>query len=198
MSNDHELPEYYIADNGDRVSQPVYLLLSDCFLGKPGGPPAKWEGGTELQTDLTPNDEMKPLNRAAGERVNRWRASLPIMSGRVEERDLAEAAALLAPREGEQIQPHEIWWAGVIRLAGELRMKRQGAHVPAPSSYIQRVTDRAAPPMSAGDFKDVAHRGQETTGMKAHDQLAAKRLQRKPAPPMATEPKPPAGDATNT
>jgi hypothetical protein len=196
MSEHSHLPEAYVADDGTRVTAPVYRLLADCFFGKPGGPPALWEAGTELQTDITPNEHMQPLNRAAAERLNRWEASLPIIAGKLDEADIQEAAALLAPREGEPVQPHPVWWAGVIKLAGELKMKRAGNRIPDPVKTVAPLNQGHIPPMSAGDFKDVSHRDQRATGMQAHPQIAGKRMNR-PTPPMATEPKQPSGDAAN-
>lgn len=196
MSDYDHLPDVYVADDGTRVTAPVYRLLADCFFGKPGGPPALWEAGTELQTDITPNEHMEPLNKAAGVRIQRWLTSLPVVTAKLEESDIAEAAALLAPREGEATQPHGQWWAGVIKLAGELKKKREGRVIPETATTVSPLNQASVPPMSAGDFKDVSHRDQKATGMKAHQQLAGKRVNR-PAPVMATEPKPPAGDAAN-
>ena len=193
--SEHNLPEFYQADDGSRVSTPVYELLADCFFGKPGGPPALWEAGTELQTDLIPNEHMKPLNRAAGERVEKWLQSLPIVAGKLDEQDLAEAASLLAPREGESMPPHPIWWAGVIKLAGELKLKRTGSRIPNPVREVTYAKGKTPPPLSAGNFKDVSHRDQEATGMKAHPQIAGKRVKRG-SPLMSAEPRQPAGDAT--
>lgn len=194
MSADRAYPQFYIADDGSRVSGPVYRLLADCFFGKPGGPPSLWEAGTELETDILPNEQMEPLNVAAAERMAAWRASLPIVTGRLTDEEIAEAAKLLAPREGEPIVPHEIWWPGVIRLAGELKAKRGGRTFIAPAHTVQPANGKPVRPMTAGDYKDVSHRDQAQTGMQAHDKLPGRRVRRE-APPMATEPAQPSGDA---
>src|SRR3974390_2433568 len=108
MSKYANLPEFYVADDGTRVREPVYRLLADCFLGAPGKPPGLWEAGCEIQHDLPANEHMQPLNLAAGAAVERFEASLPIVAGRLSEEDIAEAAALLAPKEGEPVLPHAL------------------------------------------------------------------------------------------
>lgn len=193
--SDRHLPEFYIADDGTRVADPVYRLHADCFFGKPGGPPALWEAGTELETDLVPNEHMEPLNAAAAERIAQWRATLPIVTGKMSQENIEEAAKILQPREGEPIVPHEIWWPGVLKLAAELKAKRQGSTFIPPAYTVAPANGRPVRPMTAGDFKDVSHRGDaQTTGVKAHPQLAGKRVRRN-VPPMSAEPAMPSGDA---
>lgn len=192
-----DLPEFYLTEDGARVREPVYRLLADCFLGAPGKPPGLWEAGCEIQHDLVPNEHMQPLNRAAGEAVERWQAALPIVAGRFTEEEIGEAAALMAPKEGEQVLPHALWWAGVLKLAAELKIKKAGMRVPAPTPQHVAPLNRTVPPMTAGEYKDAPHRDQAATGIKAHPQ-AARRLKPAQQPPaMTTEPRPQASDGVN-
>jgi hypothetical protein len=200
MEDFDRLPHFYESDGGARIERPVYLLLADCFLGRPGGPPAYWEAGTELETDLVPNEHMKPLNRAAGIAFANWEASLPPPASAVTPDELMEAAnILMKSRKPEDPEiPYEIWRGTVYQLAMDLKTRRGGrAPVPPPSTaIIAPVHGRPVPPMSAGDFKDVTHRDPSITGLTAHPQNAAAKRHRRPtAPAMSTEPKPPAGDA---
>lgn len=193
MSNHDHLPECYVADDGTRVSAPVYRLLADCFLGAPGKPPGLWEAGTELQHDLCPNEHMQPLNRAAAEQVETWQTALPIVNGRLTDVEIGEAAALMAPKDGEQVLPFPIYWAGVIKLAGELKARKAGPRVAPPVSYVTPFGAKVVPPMTAGDFKDVSHRDAAATGLKPHEQ-SAKRMKPQARPSMSAEPRPPASD----
>lgn len=188
----HEhIPEFYVSGDGERVAEPVYRLLADCFLGMPGRPPALWEAGTELQHNLTPNDHMQPLNRAAAVAIDDWRQQLPPAAEAVSPDELLEASNMLmrSRQPGDAEIPYATWRASVYRLAMENKVHRGGMRMPAPPSAqpIRPLSGRQPPPMTAGDYKDVAHRDQAATGMQAHPQ-SARRM--KPKPTMSTEPPP--------
>jgi hypothetical protein len=200
LDDPYGLPQFYIADGGARIERPVYLLEGDCFLGRPGGPPSYWEAGTELETDVIPNDNMRPLNRAAAIKYNEWKQSLPPEASACTPDELLEAGNILmrSRKPDDPEIPFEIWRASVYQLAMELKIRRDGRlppSMPKSQQFVTPANGRPPPPMSAGDFKDMTHRDPNATGMQAHPQLAAKRVKRQAAPPMATEPKPPAGDA---
>lgn len=139
MSNQEPLPEYYITDDRQRVAKPTYEALAQCqiiMVGDNGIPgPTLIEPGEHFTTDAVPNDQWLPLNRAAGERYDAWKASLPSTGQGVTQMDISEAAYMMRPREGEPELPHIQWHAAVLQLAARLAEKRSGGgmRVPQPA-----------------------------------------------------------------
>lgn len=194
MFDPQRLPEHYHSDDGSMIAEPVYLLHAECFLGKYGAG-ALYEPGTELVYDQVPNEHMAPLNRAAGERYQEWMNSLPGVGGQLSQEDIAEAAKLMARKDGDEELPHELWWAGVIKLAARLKQERAGRTIPAPKQDpVRPLNGRMPPPMTAGEFKDVAHRGDPNAGVQRMEPAGGRRVRRAP-PAMTQQPRPPTSDA---
>jgi hypothetical protein len=192
MHDIESLPRvYHDAETGEQIADPVYRLISPCFLGKPGKPPSYFEENAEVVWDGQPNSEMEPRNRAAAIAFADWQKSLPPAGVALNAMDLMEAANLLRQQAGDEVLPHEVWQGRVFDLARELKSQREGIRM---APLAQRSTPAAsAPPMSAGNFKTLTHRSEDVTGIPVANR-AARRV-RPTAPPMATEPRPPAGDA---
>lgn len=132
------LPEAYHSEDGRRVLAPTYELLADCHMnmrssetGQTG--PTLVEAGQVITTEMVPNHQWKPLNLAAAERYDAWLASLPVMGKGLSQEEIAEAAYMMRPREGEPEIPHEQWWSHVMKLAATLKDKRRGARPIAPA-----------------------------------------------------------------
>jgi hypothetical protein len=194
MSDYDHLPEFYVADDGSRVSEPVYRILNDCFFGRSGAA-ARWEAGSEIATDLTPNHEMLPLNRAAGQRMQAWLDSLPGEGVTLTPEEISESAKLMAPKLGEPQLEHELWWAGVIELAQRLKAKRRGRTFIMPDTHVRPANAPPAPPMSAGRFEDANPRDvAKASGVIPQAMLPGKRVTRR-ADPMSTSPAQPMADA---
>jgi len=128
------LPEFYIADDGQKVAAPTYEAISPCFLvmtsaetGQTG--PTRIEPGEHFTCERAPSHAWMPLNRAAGENYQRWLASLPVNTKGVTQEHITEAAYTLRPREGDPEFPHDVWWAHVMQLAATLAEKRRNGGV---------------------------------------------------------------------
>jgi hypothetical protein len=145
--NNHQLPESYVTEDGQHVHGPTYLLLADCHMvmrsaetGLTG--PTLVEEGQVITTEMTPNHQMQPLNKAAGERFEMWINSLPVVGKGLSQEEISEAAFAMRPREGEPEIPHDQWWGAVMKYAVAIKEKRAGArpvgpavgYRPAPSS----------------------------------------------------------------
>lgn len=127
----NDLPEFYHADDGQRVAKPTYEALMQCQIlmtsaetGLTG--PTVVQPGEHFTTDAVPNHQWLPLNRAAGERYEHWFASLPPDGKGLTQADITEAAYAMRPREGETEMPHEVWWPAVLKYAVTMKEKRQG------------------------------------------------------------------------
>lgn len=149
------LPEVYISDAGERITDPAYRLSGDCYLDE-----TLWEEGTVLITGITPNQAMQPLNRAAEERIQQWLSSLPTAGRDLRLEEIVEAANMLRPREGVPQMPAEQYSAAVIALATELREKR-ARNQPVPGAVQQvRAPNRAnMAPMGNARFSDNTRSG---------------------------------------
>ena len=149
-----DLPEFFIDDEGNRISRPVYRMLSQCQVimaspetGQVG--PTLQEPGTVLVLDAIPCHQWQPLNKAAGERMDAWLKSLPLDGKNISQEHINEAAYTLRPREGDPEFPMEAWWPAVLRLAASLADKGR-KHVIAVAPGYHPVKPEAPPmPFSA-------------------------------------------------
>lgn len=138
MSND-ELPEAYLTAENQHVVAPTYELLGDCHMpmysadtGQTG--PTLVLAGEVITSELTPSHAWRPLNRAAGERMEIWLSRLAAMPGSSQGfsmDEIAEAATAMRPRSGEPELPHDQWWAAVMKYAAGIKEKRKGISSPA-------------------------------------------------------------------
>lgn len=142
MSEIDELPEFYIAEGNRRVAAPTYEALMPCQLimtsaetGVTG--PTRVEAGEQFTSEGIPNHYWAPLNRAAGERIEAWLASLPSEGKGFTQEELTEAAFAMRPREGEKEIPHDQWWPAVLRYAGAIKEKRLGSQSRIPQVSTQ-------------------------------------------------------------
>lgn len=138
MSLNEPLPEYFVTDDRQRVTKPTYEALAQCQIimasetGIVG--PTLIEPSEIFSTDVTPNHQWLPLNRAAGERFESWLASLPTSGNGLSQAEITEAAYAMRPREGEPEIPHDQWWPAVLKYAAALKDKRSGSmRIPQPA-----------------------------------------------------------------
>ena len=136
------LPEAYVvfSDNGRAqtpLTLPTYEALAPCQIimqspetGQIG--PTMVEAGEVFSTEAVPCQAWRPLNRAAGERIDQWLASLPVDTRSLPQEAITEAAYMMRPREGEPEVPHEQWWPAVLALAVRLHDKKQSRAGAAP------------------------------------------------------------------
>lgn len=139
MSEFEALPEFYLTDDRARVSKPTYEALAQCqiiMVGENGiAGPTLTEPGEHFTSDAVPNHQWLPLNRAAGEKYDRWLSSLPNSGAGLSQEDITHAAYAMRPREGEPEIPHDHWWPQVLKYAAALKDKRMGnaPRVPQPA-----------------------------------------------------------------
>lgn len=114
---------------------PAYELTAQCYLpwqndetGQVG--PTLLEIGQVIYTDATPSEAWKPLNALAEKKLEAMRAALPIDGKDLKLEDITEAAYMLRPREGDEID-HREWSKQVAALAVNLGEKRRGLRGPA-------------------------------------------------------------------
>lgn len=181
-----DLPEVYFAESGERIAEPVYALLAPGFYGA-----TYYNEGEHIIFPDTPNHHMQPLNRAAGAQMAVWLEGLPGAGQNSTPEDLIEAAMMLRPREGEPVLNHQEFNKAVIKLAAELKAKRDGRGAPAlPSGQVPRpATNPTAPPMAnARTINPRAHTMGQTEET-VHVPRTKPRQAVKPSPAMAALPK---------
>lgn len=197
MSEFADLPEFYRADNGARTDQPTYEALSQLHMvmqsaetGQTG--PTLVEAGEHFTTDRTPCHQWLPLNRAAGERFERWIASLPSNGKNLTQEEITEAAYAMRPRDGEPVLSNEAWWPAVIKYAVMMKEKRMGGGVPNPrAAQVHRPGSPAMPVMpfaSVGGAQPLEV-GRAPAGAAAHQpqspaSAAQRQRQSRVTPPM--------------
>jgi hypothetical protein len=150
------LPDFYITDDGHKLEAPTYEALVQCYIimasdetGQVG--PTLIEPGHHFSTDQTPSEAWKPLNKAAGEALDRLRAKTPRSGPEgISQEDMNEAAYQLRPREGDEMISKEQWQANVLLLASRLAEKRRGERgTVKPAVRPMRAGDQAPMPFSA-------------------------------------------------
>jgi len=146
-----EYPEFYITDQGQRVTAPAYAALAPCQIimtsaetGHTG--PTRIQEGEHFISEGTPCEQWLPLNRAAAERYQAWLDSLPRLGKDLTQDEIAEAAMELRPREGDPELSHKDWWQAVLKRAYASKEKRRGSHVPLPT-HAQQVRRGAQLPV---------------------------------------------------
>jgi len=152
MYNIDELPEVYVSDDGQRITAPTYEATAQCHMvmtsaetGQRG--PTLVEPGEHFTSNELPNHQWRPLNKAAGERMEAWLASLPVKGDGIPQEIITQAAFMMRPRDGEPDVPHDQWWPMVLRLAGQLYEKSKGARMPSVGATVFRPGATGQPVM---------------------------------------------------
>lgn len=147
---EENLPEFYIADDGQRIDQPAYEALTQCYFsmasaetGQTG--PTLVEVGEVFWSDGIPCDQWRPLNRAAAEKIEAWKASQPLSGQTIPQELITEAAYEMRPREGDPEFAMEQWWPLVLRLAAKKAEAKRG-RMPMPTVGFRPI-GRDVPPM---------------------------------------------------
>lgn len=151
LSSYAHLPEAYRSDSGEMVVAPCWRLLAPGYYGE-----TYWLDGEILTMDIPPNHHMEPLNKAAGERLVAYMQSLPLNGSGLKDEDLLEAAFMLRPREGEKELTHDQHAQALIKLALQLKAKREGTgRLKIPELQgVRPVNSAGAPPMANATFTD--------------------------------------------
>lgn len=151
QGNFDHLPAAYIADSGEQVTAPAWRLLADGYYGD-----THWLQNEILVMDMTPNHHLEPLNQAAALRMIDWLSSLPLNGAGLKEEDMVEASYMLRPREGVPEMTHDQYSRAVVKLALELKAKREGTGaLRMPELQGVRPANRPdAPPMPNATFTD--------------------------------------------
>ena len=199
--NTTDLPEFWITDDGHKVSAPTWEAMAPCYMvmtsaetGQTG--PTMVAPGEIFTNERAPSFAWQPLNKAAGENYDRWLDSLPVDGKGVSQELITEAAYTLRPREGDPEFTHEVWWSNVMRLAVTLHEKRRGSGVfnPTPASAYRPGSAASAPVMSyASSSNLMAQPGQPPAGAAMHQPQNAMRAaqaqrRRNVTPPMTNAP----------
>jgi hypothetical protein len=150
------LPDFYIADGGHKIDAPTYEALTQCYIimasdetGQVG--PTLIEPGHHFSTDQTPSEAWKPLNKAAGDMLERHRNSIPMNGANtIPQECITEASFQLRPRDGDEMISKDQWWANVMLLASRLADQRRGQVRPVHAAVRpMRAGDQAPMPFSA-------------------------------------------------
>jgi hypothetical protein len=200
------LPEFYIADAGHRIDAPTYEALTQCYIimasdetGQVG--PTLIEPGHHFSTDQTPSDAWKPLNKAAGEALERWHAKQPgdPSQQKITQEDMNEAAYQLRPREGDELISKEQWQQNVLLLASRLAEKRRDERRPVnPAVRPMRQGDQAPMPFSAHSQGYPMEAGRAPPAASVAPPSANAPRQRRPGQRPAPNPGLPLANATST
>lgn len=152
MSEFSHLPTEYIAENGERVSEPAYRLKAPHFFDD-----TFWSEDDVIVSTLEPTLHMEPLNQAAGERMEAFVQSLPADSEGISVGEMMEAAMMLRPREGEPELSNEAFQGAVLKLAAQLKAKRRGGDPVVPNTQsVRPAASKGAPPLANARFADAA------------------------------------------
>lgn len=145
------LPEQYRADDGEMVSEPCWRLAADGFYGD-----THWLQGSVLVANIVPNHHMIPLNKSAGEAMERWVSSLPLNSAGLKDEDIIEASYMMGSRADIPGMTKQQWQIAMVKLALELKAKREGSSgLRLPELQGVRPAVRPdAPPMPNATFTD--------------------------------------------
>ncbi len=156
------LPEVFAMrqDDGSIVqeTEPCYICRADCFLGS-GRDVTLYEESSIVVTGAVPNIHMEPLNRAAAINYVKWQRRLPETRAPIDVGDMAEAAQMLAA-DPEALKLNKLHWQqAVVKLAGELRLRREGAEareLPPIGHNFARGARIQAPPILGAKLADMS------------------------------------------
>lgn len=198
MSEYDHLPEFYVGEGGTRTSDPVYETTAPCQIMMTSAEtdatgPTRVETGEHFISHTDPNFAWKPLNRAAGEKMQEWLDSLPVDGGKnpLTLEEITEASRAMRPREGEPDLDHKQWHAAVMRYAFAMRDKQNGGRgVPRPNPAISLTNQTRMPIMpfaSQGQHRNDLEYGrgpaQHVPQLPEHGERRARRARVQPPMP---------------
>lgn len=145
-----------------RESEPCFECLAEGFYGN--GMHGTWyQEGATIVLATTPNEHLRPLNRAAGLLYAKWLESLPQNRTYIDIGDMSEAAGILAkdPRV-EKMSPQQAQRA-VIAVAEGLKLKRDPNARDLRTADINRnfapASGGKSPPMLGAKMSDLSQIG---------------------------------------
>ena len=159
-----DLPVVFAIRGADgRIEQeklPVYECLSPIFEGR-SMTGTLYQEGDIIVSEGIPNEQKRPLNRAAALKYIDWMESLPASQAPIDIGDMAEAARMLArdPRT-EALAPDDHQRA-LIALATKLKIKRQGKdalELPQIAHNFNPAPGGKAPPILGAKLSDMGAR----------------------------------------
>lgn len=158
-------PVFAMRDTGGEIireKEPCYECLAEGFYGN--GMHGTWyQEGATIVLDTTPNEQLRPLNRAAGVKYATWLESLPQNRTYIDIGDMSEAAVILAkdPRVAQMTQAQA--QRATIAVAEGLKLKRD------PNARDLRANDinrnfapnsgGKSPPMLGAKMSDLSQVG---------------------------------------
>lgn len=168
-----DLPEVFAMRNDDnsiiQEQEACYECVADGFYGK-GMEGTFYPESSIIVTTETPNEFMKPLNKAAGLNYIKWQLSLPMNRAAIDVGDMSEAAQMLAKDPNvTALSPIE-YQKTVIKLSEELKIRRMGGvapHSPSLSHNFVPQSGGKAPPILGAKVADMSQRGPGTTSASA-------------------------------
>lgn len=170
LSPYRNLPDVYMhfmPDNSvQQITDPCYRLLTEHQMITAGGPTLFQEGEVVISQE-PPTYHMEPLNRAAGDRIERWLQSMPTNGVLINIDDQVEAANMLRNDPRVKEMSHDDASQAYMKLALGLKAKRDaiaGMSLPpmAGNTFATRRSD--APAMPNTKFTDPSRRGPGHTG----------------------------------
>lgn len=145
-----------------REKEPCYECLAEGFYGN--GMHGTWyQEGATIVLATTPNEQLRPLNRAAGINYANWLESLPQNRTYIDIGDMSEAAVILAkdPRVAQMSQAQA--QRATIAVAEGLKLKRDPNARDLRASDINRnfapASGGKSPPMLGAKMSDLSQMG---------------------------------------
>ena len=191
------LPVVFAMRDGDnqiiQERDACYQCMSDGFYGR--GTHGTWhQEGEILVMQIVPNEQLQPLNRAAGIAYANWLASLPHNRAAIDVGDMAEAAQMLAKNpEVTNLDPLAYQQA-VIKLSEELKLRREGKDarsMPSIGHNFAAQSGGKAPPILGAKMSDMAQRGPGFTAATVNAPTGPGAVRRAQAAPAALGGTPP-------
>lgn len=160
--NLNDLPVVFAVRNSDgsiiQEKAACYQCSTDGFYGR-GVTGTHYQEGDIIVAELTPNEFMVPLNRAAGLKVAMWRDSLPQDAIPIDIGDLSEAAQMLAKDPAVTLLPPLDYQHAVRQLALRLKAKRGGLDLPQLAHNFNPTPGAKSPPILGAKLSDMGQRG---------------------------------------
>lgn len=170
-----------------QIKEPCWQCMSQGFYGGLKDS-TLYEEGEILRGAMTPNHELRPLNKAAGDIMRKWLDSLPQTDVPITIEDMSEAAAELVkhPKLGELSadQISALTQQAAVR-ARKKRMRALGIDVPSirlPNA-IERAAGQSAPAMPNVSIATASTPTSMQTVALPRGQMTPPRTQRGGPPP---------------
>lgn len=157
-------PVFAMRDGNEiiREKDPCYECLAEGFYGN--GMHGTWyQEGATIVLSTTPNEQLRPLNRAAGVAYANWLESLPQNRTYIDIGDMSEAAVILAkdPRVAQMSQAQA--QRATIAVAEGLKLKRDPNARDLRTADINRnfapASGGKSPPMLGAKMSDLSQIG---------------------------------------